>query len=106
MLMLFAEYVKIVDEDILAYTDEGRQFAQHGDMQKAQLMLTKKKLAEKEVCQRQVKIMSCLPETHTIIIYITFSWKSRTKLAWCENIIIYSLSVFFTNCVMTTLSIP
>lgn len=76
MLMLFAEYVKIVDEDILAYTDEGRQFAQHGDMQKAQLMLTKKKLAEKEVCQRQIKIMSCLPETHTIIIYITFSWKS------------------------------
>ena len=31
------------------YGEEGKQYAQHGDMQKAQLMLTKKKLAEKEV---------------------------------------------------------
>ena len=45
----FIEYVKHVEEDIVAYTTEGKQFAQHGDMQKAQLMLTKKKLAEKEV---------------------------------------------------------
>jgi hypothetical protein len=39
----------LVDEDIVAYATEGKQYAQHGDMQKAQLMLTKKKLAEKEV---------------------------------------------------------
>ncbi|KAL4236983.1 Coiled-coil and C2 domain-containing protein 1A [Mactra antiquata] len=50
------DYVRVVEEDIIAYTNEGKQFAQHGDMQKAQLMLTKKKLAEKEVAAIRSKI--------------------------------------------------
>jgi len=42
-------YVQQVDAEIVAYGEEARLLTQHGDMQKAQLMLTKKKLAEKEV---------------------------------------------------------
>ena len=39
----------MIENDIVMYGEEGKSYAQHGDMQKAQLMLTKKKLAEKEV---------------------------------------------------------
>ena len=39
----------MIEHDIVMYGEEGKNYAQHGDMQKAQLMLTKKKLAEKEV---------------------------------------------------------
>lgn len=43
------EYLNVIEHDIVMYGEEGKNYAQHGDMQKAQLMLTKKKLAEKEV---------------------------------------------------------
>ena len=39
----------MIEKDIVMYGEEGKNYAQRGDMQKAQLMLTKKKLAEKEV---------------------------------------------------------
>ena len=46
---VLSEYLNVIENDIIMYGEEGKQYAQHGDMQKAQLMLTKKKLAEKEV---------------------------------------------------------
>lgn len=44
-------YVEVVKEEMPSYETEARQLAKIGDMQKAQMMLTKKKMAEKEVSE-------------------------------------------------------
>lgn len=46
---LLAEYVETVREDMMSYEEEARHLAKLGDMHKAQIILTKKKHAEKEV---------------------------------------------------------
>ena len=80
--IIISAYVLLVDKDVISYAEEAKQFAQHGDMQKAQLMLTKKKLAEKEVrilwnrlvCVR-VALNSNLAECHSVLrrSYVKFS---------------------------------
>ena len=52
---LLAEYVETVREDMMSYEEEARHLAKLGDMHKAQIILTKKKHAEKEV--KYVKII-------------------------------------------------
>ena len=60
----------MIENDIVMYGEEGKNYAQHGDIQKAQLMLTKKKLAEKEVFivfpmmpgRNVIKLFSCSTE--------------------------------------------
>ena len=47
---LLTEYVETVREDMMSYEEEARHLAKLGDMHKAQIILTKKKHAEKEVC--------------------------------------------------------
>ena len=42
-------YVTAIESEIPCYEDEARHYAKAGDMHKAQVMLTKKKLVEKEV---------------------------------------------------------
>lgn len=46
---LFEEYVETVKADMAAYEEEARHLAKLGDMHKAQIILTKKKHAEREV---------------------------------------------------------
>lgn len=45
----FKEYVETVKADMAAYEEEARHLAKLGDMHKAQIILTKKKHAEREV---------------------------------------------------------
>lgn len=45
----FKEYVETVKADMAAYEEEARHLANLGDMHKAQIILTKKKHAEREV---------------------------------------------------------
>lgn len=46
---LFEEYVETVKADMAANEEEARHLAKLGDMHKAQIILTKKKHAEREV---------------------------------------------------------
>lgn len=67
----FKEYVETVKADMAAYEEEARHLAKLGDMHKAQIILTKKKHAEREVhvlssifrqvhCLRPKKKIACL----------------------------------------------
>ncbi|GFN95176.1 coiled-coil and c2 domain-containing protein 1-like protein [Plakobranchus ocellatus] len=49
-------YVAVVKKEAVAFEQEARQFAKLGEVQKAELMMTKKKYAEKEIAAIAAKI--------------------------------------------------
>ena len=57
MYLFFIAYVTAIESEIPYYEDEAKHYAKAGDMHKAQVMLTKKKLVEKEVLRTRITLV-------------------------------------------------
>lgn len=86
-ILFTAAYVNKVEAEVPHFAAEAQQLAKQGDIQKAQTILTKKKLAEKEVSYG-IKFCEHYMHWHCERDKMRGLWYVPSKLKWyCKNIV-------------------